>query len=134
MNGQQLAGFRNIAFSALGLILAAYAIGVLVTGRPDPVSPLVPSLAGIIVAFLVSTTAWLSRKGAAGIAWDELVRSTWKSALRRGYWVAVWLYAVFGLALYNDLVTFPQAFAAMGTLTGAAPFLFFLVAWIRGRV
>lgn len=134
MNGQQLALFRNLAFSTLGIGLAGYAGAVLVTGRPDPVSPLIPSLGGVGVAVLVSLAAYLAHKGAARVAWDELVRTSWKSALRAGYWVAIWLYAVFGLLLYTDLVTFPQAFAAMGTATGAAPFLFFLNAWIRGRV
>jgi len=133
MTSSQLATFRNASFSLLGLILLGYALAVLATGRPDPISPLVPSLAGILMAVLVTLTARVSTRRAAAIAWDELTRTEWHKALRHAYWVAVWLYAPFGLGLYLDLVTPAQSFAAMGTLTGAAPFLFFTMAWIKGR-
>ncbi len=33
-----------------------------------------------------------------------------------------------------SLVTWNQAFAAMGTLTAASPFLLMMVKWLQGRV
>lgn len=133
MTSTTLATIRNISFSTLGLILLSYAVAVLITGRPDPVSPIFPSAAGILTALIVTLTARMGSGKAAAVAWDELTLAEWGRSLRGGYWVAIWLYAVFGVLLYLDTVTFPQAFAAMGTLTGAAPFLVFLRSWRRGR-
>ena len=133
MNAKILTLIRNGSFSALGLVLLAYALAVLWSGRPDPVPSLIPAFAGIATGIIVTVTAFLGDRNAAAITWDELTRSEWARSLRGGYWVAVWLYAVFGVLLYTDVVTGPQAFAAMGTLTGAAPFLFFLRSWLRGR-
>ncbi len=134
MTATTLTLIRNTSFSLLGLILLGYALAVLITGRPDPVSPIVPGAAGILTGIVVTLTARMATGKAAGITWDELTRATWRQALIGGYWVAVWLYALFGLGLYLDLVSPEQSFAAMGTLTGAAPFLMFLTAWVRGRV
>ena len=134
MTAPTLTLIRNGSFSLLGLILLAYAAAVLATGRPDPVSPILPGAAGILTGIIVTLTARMATGKAAGIAWDELTRATWRRALTGGYWVAIWLYALFGLGLYLDLVTPAQSFAAMVTLTGAAPFLICLANWVRGRV
>jgi len=134
MTATGLTLIRNSAFSALGLILLAYGLAVILTGQPDPVSPIIPGAASAITALLVTATARAATAKAARITWDELTRSEWARAMQTGWWVAVWMYPVFGLALFTDLVTPAQTFAAMGTLTGAAPFLWFLLAWLRGRV
>lgn len=134
MKAHTMTMIRNSSFSLLGLILLSYAIAVLVTGRPDPVSPIIPSAAGFLTAIIVTVAARMGQGNAASITWDELTRSEWNKSLKSAYWVAVWLYAPFGLMLYFDLVTFSQAFAAMGTLTGAAPFLVFMKSWIQGRI
>ncbi len=134
MNATTIATIRNGSFSLLGLVLLGYALAVLFVGRPDPMPPWVPGLAGALTALVVTLISRLNTRAAVSVAWDELTRSEWARSLRGGYWMAVWMYAAFGLALFNDIVTYPQAFAAMGTLTGAAPCLLFLRAWIKGRV
>ncbi len=134
MNAKSLTLTRNTLFSLLGLVLLSYGVGVLITGRPDPFWPLAPAVAGGITALVVTLGALLGGRKAAAITWDEMARHEWHGCLQFGYWVAVWLYPLFAVLLINDVVDFPQAFAAMGTLTGGAPFLMFLVKWIRGRV
>jgi len=133
MKAETITLIRNASFSLLGLLLLAYAVGVLLSGRPDPVSPWIPGLAGIVTAIVVTTASFMGERKASAIAWDELTRSEWGRSLRGGYWVAIWLYPVFAVLMITDIVSGPQTFASMGTLTGAAPFLLFLRAWIRGR-
>jgi len=134
MSAKSLTLLRNSLFSGLGIILASYGILVLITGRPDPIWPLAPAAAGIITALVVSVGFWASGRKAAAIAFDEYSRHEWHTCLRFGFWVAVWLYPLFAVLLVNNIVDYPQAFAAMGTLTGGAPFLLFLWKWARGRV
>ncbi len=133
MNSRTLTLIRNTSFSLLGLILLAYGLGVLVTGRPDPFPWWVTAGAGIATALAVSVASGLAGRRAAAIAWDELAREEWKTCLAFGYWVAVWLYPLFAVLMAFSMVDQVQAFAAMGTLTAASPFLLFLSKWLRGR-
>jgi len=133
MNARTLTLTRNISFSLLGLILLAYALGVLVTGRPDPFPWWVTAAAGIGTAIVVSGASMLAGRRASAIAWDELAREEWRDCLRFGFWVAVWLYPLFAVLMALSLLDWNQSFAAMGTLTAAAPFLAFLSKWLRGR-
>ena len=50
------------------------------------------------------------------------------------YWVALLLYPIFGLLLSFGWVAPGVAFAAMGTLTGAAFLLLFVWFDLRGRL
>jgi len=134
MTTKSLTLTRNIVFSLLGLTLLSYALGVFIAGRPDPFWPLAPALAGGVTALVVTLGGLIAGRKAAAITWDEMARHEWRGCLQFGYWVAVWLYPIFAVLLINDAVDYTQAFAAMGTLTGAAPFLMFLAKWIRGRV
>lgn len=134
MTSDSLSLIRNGSFAALGLILLGYACAVLLTGRPDPVSPIIPGAAGVLCALITWGTARMAASGAGRAAWDEQVRTEWNRAVRRGWYVAIWLYPIFALFLAQEMIGWGQAFAAMGTLTGAAPFLFFLASWGRGRV
>jgi uncharacterized membrane protein YkvI len=134
MTATSIAFIRNVCFSLLGLVLLSYAIAVLFTGQPDPVASYIPGLAGIIVAIIVTVISRSGHAKAAAIAWDELTRKEWSHALVAGYWVAIGLYPIFGVLLYLEMVVFSQSFAAMGTLSGAAPFLVFSRSWLKGRI
>ncbi|MDQ7080436.1 MAG: hypothetical protein Q9M41_07185 [Paracoccaceae bacterium] len=134
MNARTLTMIRNTSFSLLGLILLAYGLGVLVTGRTEPFPWWVTAVAGIATAVVVTSASLLAGRRAAAITWDELALEEWKDCLRLGYWVAVWLYPLFAVLIGLSLVDLPQSFAAMGTLTASAPFLLFLSKWLRGRV
>jgi len=134
MNARTLTMIRNASFSLLGLILLAYWVGVLVTGRPDPFPWWVTAVAGVATAVVNMLAALLAGRHAVAITWGELVREEWKDCLRLGYWVSVWLYPLFAVLIGLSLVDFSQSFAAMGTLTASSPFLLFLSKWLRGRV
>ncbi len=134
MSAKSLMLLRNTFFSALGVILASYGVMVLASGRPDPFWPLAPALAGVITALVVSLGVWLAGRKTAAVAFDEYSRHEWHSSLRLGFWVAIWLYPLFAVLLVNNIVDYPQAFAAMGTLAAATPFLSFFAKWVGGRI
>ena len=134
MTARTLALVRNGSFSLLGLILLAYAAGVLLTGSPEPFPWWITATAGVSTAAVTSGAAALAGRKATQVTWDEMARTEWRRCLSFGFWVAVWLYPLFALLIGLSLADWKQAFAAMGTLTAAAPFLLFLVKWLRGRV
>lgn len=135
MSARTLTVIRNGSFSLLGVVLLIYAIGVLLSGTPAFISPWLPAAAGVVTAAVVTLAAMAAGGSAKAVAWDELAREEWRACLRLGFWVAVWLYPVFAVLHYGmGVVDADQSFAAMGTLTAAAPFLRFLAKWLAGRV
>ena len=134
MTARNLTLIRNGSFSLLGLILLAYAVGVLLMGTPEPFPWWITAMAGIGTGVVVSVAAAIAGRKAARAAWDEMVREEWRRCLSFGFWVAVWLYPLFAVLIGLSLVTWNQAFAAMGTLTAASPFLLMMVKWLQGRV
>ncbi len=134
MNARTLTLLRNASFSLLGLVLLAYGLGVLVTGSPEPFASWITAAAGIATAVVTSGAAALAGRRATQVAWDEMAREEWRRCLGFGFWVAVWLYPLFALLIGLSVVDWRQAFAAMGTLTAAAPFLLLMVKWAQGRV
>ncbi|MEM1301502.1 MAG: hypothetical protein AAGH17_02885, partial [Pseudomonadota bacterium] len=51
-----------------------------------------------------------------------------------GFWVAVLMYPVFGLAIGYEMISYSVAFSAMGTFTAAAFLLSFSILNARGGV
>ncbi|MEM1065594.1 MAG: hypothetical protein AAF771_16830 [Pseudomonadota bacterium] len=127
-----IATIRLIALSATGLVCLAYALFALALGRPDPFSPWIPLGIGVFAAATIALTAFAAGDDAAEIATDELYFAESHRAQRIGYWIAVALYPAFGVALGSGWVSYPVAFAAMGTLTGAAFLLSFAILNLRG--
>ncbi len=127
-----IATIRLIALAATGAICLAYAVLALALGRPDPVSPWIPLAIGIVAAAAIALTAFAAGEDASEIASDELYFAESHRAQRIGFWFAVALYPAFGVALGYGWVSFPVAFAAMGTLTGAGFLLSFAILNLRG--
>ena len=134
MSARTLTLVRNGSFSLLGLVLLAYAVGVLLTGSPEPFAWWITVAAGIGTAVVTSGVAAIAGRKATQVAWDEMAREEWRRCLGFGFWVAVWLYPLFAVLIGLSLVGWNQAFAEMGTLTAAAPFLLLMVKWLQGRV
>ncbi len=123
---------RQIMLGLTGLACLGYAIAALVTGRPDPVAFWVPGAFGILAALVITGSFFLAGRAQGQVASDELYHAENARAQRIAYWVALGLYPLFGVLLAAGLVTFPVAFAAMGTLTGAAYLLLFVLLNARG--
>lgn len=111
---------RSISMGFAGGICGLYAVLVLLQGRPDPMPGWIPGLAGIAAAVAIWISVGASNKKAVGATFDEGYRADDALAQRLGFWVAVWLYPVFAIPLFLEWITWPSAFAAMGTLTAAS--------------
>ncbi|MDQ7071413.1 MAG: hypothetical protein Q9M48_11880 [Rhodobacterales bacterium] len=130
MNFALLSRLRLASFLLAGLTCLIYAILALLFDRPDPVPFWIPGVVGALTGlFGLITGVFLPR--VSSVVWDELSRNEWSRSVQFGYWVAVALYPIAGAFLYADLFAWPTLFAAMGTLTGAAPLLCF--AWLDTR-
>ena len=122
---------RSLGMGAAGLLCLGYAIAALATGRPDPVPFWLPGVLGGLAWLAVSLVAARASAAARAAAFDEGYRHDDTRAQQLGFWVAIWLYPLFGVLLYVDAVTWPVAFAAMGTLTAATYLLG--VVWFDSR-
>jgi hypothetical protein len=118
-----LSTFRRIMFAITGLTCLAYAGLALVQMRPDPFPFWIPGILGLISAALIFALAAAAGRNTAQQSLDEGYIMDKRRAEAQAFWVALMLYPNFGL--FMGAVALPTAFAAMGTLTGAAyPLLF----------
>ena len=53
-----------------------------------------------------------------------------RRAEAHAFWIALMMYPIFGILMTTGAVALPTAFAAMGTLTGAAYLLLFTYAYL----
>ena len=86
--------------------------------RPDPFPFWIPGILGLISAALIFALAAAAGRNTAQQALDEGYIMDKRRAEAQAFWVALMLYPIFGL--FMGAVALPTAFAAMGTLTGAA--------------
>lgn len=133
MTSHSLSLTRSLSMGITGLVCGVYGILVLVIGRPDPLPFWVPGLVGIVAAIVIWMSAGASAEKAVNASFDEGYRADATMAQRAGFWVAIWLYPVFAVPLYLEWITYPSAFAAMGTLTAATYLLGSVLLDLRGR-
>ncbi len=124
---------RSLSMALAGVICALYAILVVVQGRPDPLPFWIPSVVGVAAALAIWASVGASRPKVVNAAFDEGYRADSVLAERMGFWVAIALHPIFGAQLYMDWISWPSAFAAMGTLTAATYLLGSAILDFRGR-
>ncbi|MEL6643711.1 MAG: hypothetical protein AAFQ79_07230 [Pseudomonadota bacterium] len=129
-----LSRIRLVGLSATGVVCLAFGGLALILDRPDPFSPWIPLVVGIAAALTIMVAALLAGDRNADIATDELYFSESRRAQILGFWVAVGMYPLFGLAIGYGWITYPVAFSAMGTFTAAAFLLTFSVLNLKGSV
>lgn len=124
---------RVIVFGLTGLVCLLYALLAVLNGRPDPFSPWIPGIFGVVSALVVMVATYSAGPRNAAMAGDEGFSHDFQRAQGVGYWTALMLYPVFGYLLSQGMVSFAVAFAAMGTLTAAAFLLPFVWFDLKGR-
>lgn len=123
---------RRLFLGAAGAVCLCYAVLALLWGQPDPFGAWVPGAAGALAAVGLTAAGLAAGRARAEEAFDEGYDADNGHAYACAFWTVVAMYPIFGVLLHMELVTFPVAFAAMGTLTGAAYLLFNVVFDIRG--
>lgn len=134
MSATLLSRIRLIALAATGLVCLAYGVSAMILGRPDPFPSWIPVAFGGGSALLIFLSAFAAGNRNAEIATDELYFAESHRAQIFGFWVALMMYPVFGVALGSGWIAYPVAFAAMGTLSAAAFLLSFSILNARGGV
>lgn len=134
LSANAVLNIRVIVFGLTGLVCFLYALLALVHDRPDPFSPWIPGIFGVVSALVVMVAIYSAGPRNAAMAVDEGFSHDFRRAQGIGYWAALMLYPVFGYLLSQGMTSYAVAFAAMGTFTGAAFLLPFVWFDLRGRV
>lgn len=132
MTSENLVRVRGGLMGAAGLVCLIYGVMAVILGRPDPMYPLIPGLAGIAAAVAIFMAFGRAGAGTRKAALDEMYRAEINSAVKVGFWVGILLYPVFAPFLMAGLTTFEVSFAAMGTLMAASYLLTFAFQTLRG--
>lgn len=132
MTSDMLVRVRGGLMGLAGVICLLYGVLALVMGRPDPMYPLIPGVAGIAAAIAIYSIFGRAAVGSRRQASDEIYRAEMNGAVKVGFWGGILLYPAFTPFLMAGWMTFDVAFAAMGTLTAAAFLLTFAIQSLRG--
>jgi hypothetical protein len=127
-----LSSFRRIMFAITGLTCLACAALALLQVRPDPFPFWIPSILGIISAALIFALAAAGRKNAKQAFVEGYIMDK-RRAQAHAFWIAMIFLPIFGIFMATGTVALPTAFAAMGTLAGAAYLLLFTYYDAMGR-
>ena len=132
LNSDSLSSFRRIMFAIAGLTCLAYAALALLQVRPDPFPFWIPGILGIISAALIFALAAVGRKNAKQAFVEGYIMDK-RRAQAHAFWIAMIFLPIFGIFMATGTVALPTAFAAMGTLAGAAYLLLFTYYDAMGR-
>ncbi len=132
MTIESLQIIRRAVFLAIGLICVFYGVVYLFIGLTNALNPFLPGIVGVVGTIVLFAASFVSGRNITQVVFDELSRAEWSRALKFGYWLAVAMYPIFGVALWQGLVAHNQVFAVMGTFTGGVPLLYFCWLDFRG--
>ena len=119
-------------FAITGLTCLACAALALLQVRPDPFPFWIPGILGIISAALIFALAAAGRKNAKQAFVEGYIMDK-RRAQAHAFWIAMIFLPIFGIFMATGTVALPTAFAAMGTLAGAAYLLLFTYYDAMGR-
>ena len=120
LTSDSLSTFRRIMFAITGFTCLAFAVLALLHMHPDPFPFWIPGILELISAALIFAPAAAAGRKNAQQAVDESYIMDKRRAEAHAFWVALMLYQIFGILMAKGTVALPTAFAAMGSLTGAA--------------
>ena len=132
LTSDSLSSFRRIMFAITGLTCLACAALALLQVRPDPFPFWIPGILGIISAALIFNLAAAGRKNAKQAFVEGYIMDK-RRAQAHAFWIAMIFLPIFGVFVATGTVALPTAFAAMGTLAGAAYLLMFTYYDSMGR-
>ena len=124
---EKIIRFRNIALGLTSVIYLLYALLVILTRRPGPMPWWLPGMFGLLSGVIIFLTFWRAGPILAQQVSDQLSKHLSDKAHRFGYWAVLLLYPVFGFLIAADLIPLSLSFPIMGTLTGAAYLLSFVI-------
>jgi hypothetical protein len=132
LSSDSLSTFHRIMFAIMGLTCLACAALALLQVRPDPFPFWIPGILEIISAALIFALAAAGRKNSKQAFVEGYIMDK-RRAQAHAFWIAMIFLPIFGIFMATGTVALPTAFAAMGTLAGAAYLLLFTYYDAMGR-
>ena len=132
LSSDSLSTFHRIMFAIMGLTCLACAALALLQVRTDPFPFWIPGILEIISAALIFALAAAGRKNAKQAFVEGYIMDK-RRAQAHAFWIAMIFLPIFGTFMATGTVALPTAFAAMGTLAGAAYLLLFTYYDAMGR-
>jgi hypothetical protein len=132
LTSDSLSSFHRIMYAITGLTCLACAALALLQVRPDPFPFWIRGILGIISAALIFALAAVGRKNAKQAFVEGYIMDK-RRAQAHAFWIAMIFLPIFGIFMATGTVALPTAFAAMGTLAGAAYLLLFTYCDAMGR-
>lgn len=133
MTSETLFIIRSALLGGTGAVCLLYAALSLITGQPDPLPVWITALVGLTAAVIIWSASIFAGRAVAAQSFDEGYQADARRARGLGFWVAIWLYPLFGLLLWRGLLSGPVAFASMGCLTVASYLLSLVWFDMKGR-
>lgn len=130
---ERIARVRSVLLGLTGGACVLFALGVLATGRVDPMPWYVPGALGVFSALAIAVTALLSGRRATAAATDELYRLVRDRAGWQAYWLSMAVFVGVALAAKAGLVGWKEGFVVLGCLMGASFLLSFVWHDLRMR-
>lgn len=124
---------RTVFLGLTGLACVAYALGVVLTGRPDPVAWYIPGALGLFSAFAIMAVSLWAGQGPARAATDELYVAVRRRAEGQAYWLSMALFVAVAVASRMGLIALREGFVVLGCLMGGAFLLLFVWHDLRMR-
>ena len=115
-----IATVRSLLLFLVGVSCLTYAILAIAQNSPQPVWWYIPAVMGLLASVGIAIAFSLADAASRRMASDEMYAQITHRAQRHGYWVALGLYPAFAVIIILTGLSWETAFAAMGTLTGAA--------------
>ena len=111
---------RTILLELTGLSCLLYAILAVTQNTPQPIWWFVPTAMGVIAGVGTFVAFAMADPASRCMATDEMYTLITHRAQRHAYWLFLGLYPAFAVIIMTTGLEWNTAFAAMGTLTGAA--------------
>ena len=111
---------RTILLGLTGLSCLLYAILAVTQNTPQPIWWFVPTAMGVIAGIGTFVAFAMADPASRRMATDEMYTLITHRAQRHAYWLSLGLYLAFAVIIMTTGLEWNTAFAAMGTLTGAA--------------
>jgi hypothetical protein len=115
-----IAKVRTVLLCLVGLSCLLYAVLAVAQNSPQPIWWFIPAAMGGLATIGIFAAFAMGSAAARKMANDEMYQQIANRAQRHAYWIALWLYPAFAVIVILFGLEWNTAFAAMGTLTGAA--------------
>ena len=116
---------RRAAFIIIGISCLSLAVAILVGFAQWREYSFWPGYVGIAGALAMVVAGFAAGENAKRV-WDELYDAEWSKAIQTGYWLALFIFPLFGFIRYMGWLQTAESYALHGLFTGGLPLLYYV--------